>query len=244
MNSGYYAACAGLLASNQSLDIAANNLANMNTNGYRGQTELFRSLVAQAGGAPMSSLNRAINDYGVIGGTFMNTGPGHLGETGSPLDFALEGPGLFTVQTKAGVRYTRNGSFRTDPSGNLLTQEDDPVLGDQGPIKLPSGQVSVSADGTISVAGAVVAKLRLVEIDPRSLTAQGNTYFQAPAGAAQPAAATRVRQGMLEGSNVEPVTASVNLLSLQRHTDLLERTLHIIYSGFDGTAVQQLPNVG
>ena len=88
MNSGYYAACAGLLASSQSLDLAANNLANLNTTGFRGQTELFRSLVAQAGNAPMNSLNQAINDYGVMGGTFTNSSPGHLEETGNPLDFA------------------------------------------------------------------------------------------------------------------------------------------------------------
>lgn len=243
MNSGYYAACAGLLASNQSLDIAANNMANLNTTGFRGQTELFRSLVAQNGGAPMSSLNAAINDYGVIGGTFMNNASGHLDETGNPLDFALEGPGLFSVQTKAGVRYTRNGSFRVDPDGNLLTGQGDPVLGDQGAIKLPSGTVTVSTDGTISVAGAIVARLRLVEADPGALTAEGNTYFQAEPGAAQPANSTLVRQGMLEGSNVEPVTASVNLLNVQRHADLLERTLHVFYSVFDATAVQQLPSV-
>jgi flagellar basal-body rod protein FlgF/flagellar basal-body rod protein FlgG len=243
MNSGFYAACTGLLASSQSLDIAANNLANMNTTGFRSQTELFRSLVERSGGTPMSSLNQAINDYGVIGGTYMNSGPGHLEDTGNPLDFALEGPGLFTVQTKAGVRYTRNGAFRVDTDGNLLTAEGDAVLGDQGPIKLPSGEVSVSTDGTISIAGTLVTKLRLVEADPSALVAEGNTYFQAAEGAVQPASSTRVRQGMLEGSNVEPVSASINLLNVQRHAELLERTLHVFYSIFDATAAQQLSSV-
>jgi flagellar basal-body rod protein FlgF/flagellar basal-body rod protein FlgG len=191
----------------------------------------------------MSSLNRAINDYGVIGGTYMDTGPGHVEKTGNPLDFSLEGPGFFAVQTKGGVRYTRNGSFRVDTNGTLLTGEGDPVLGDQGAIKLPSGPVSVSEDGTISSAGAVVAKLQLADIDPRTLAALGNSYFQAPPGAAQPATSTRVRQGMLEGSNVEPVTAAVDLLNVQRHADLLERTLHVFSNDFDAIAVQQLPTV-
>ena len=142
MNSGFYAACAGLLASDQSLDIAANNLANLNTTGFRGQTELFRSLVAQSGGVPMTALNRAINNYGVIGGTYMNANPGHLGETGNPLDFALEGPGFLAVQTKAGLRYTRNGNFQVDTDGSLLTATGDHVLGDQGPVKLPNGPVT------------------------------------------------------------------------------------------------------
>jgi flagellar basal-body rod protein FlgF len=243
MNSGYYAACAGLVARSEALDVAANNLSNMNTTGFRGQTELFRSMIANSQDAPMNSLNEAINDYGVIGGTYTNPTSGHLERTDNPLDLGLEGPGYFAVQTQAGVEYTRNGNFQVDKSGTLITADGNPVLGQQGPIKLPSGPVSVSDDGTISVSGAVAGNLRLVEIDPRALTPQGNTYFQAPAASVTPAAATHVRQGMLEGSNVEPVSATVGLIALQRHADLLQRTLKIFSSDFDSTAVQQLSRV-
>lgn len=244
MNSGFYAACTALLSRNESLEIAANNLANLNTTGFRGQTELFRSLVAGAQeDASMSPLNRAINDYGVVGGAFVNSNPGHLDQTGNPLDLGLEGQGFFVAKTSGGVRYTRNGNFRVDTKGTLLTSAGDPVLGDQGPVKLPSGAVSISGDGTISVAGAVVAKLQLAEVDPGALVAEGNNYFQAPAGSVKNATSTRIQQGMLEGSNIEPVSASVGLVSLQRQADLLERTLHVLYSTFDGTAVQELPAI-
>jgi flagellar basal-body rod protein FlgF/flagellar basal-body rod protein FlgG len=243
MNSGYYAACAGLVARTEALDIAANNLANINTTAFRGQDGLFRSLVADSQGLPTSSLNEAINDYGVVGGTYINVTAGHLERTDNSLDFGLEGQGFFAVQTPAGVRYTRNGSFQVDKNGTLLTADSNPVLGQQGPIRLPSGPVSVSDDGTISVAGAVVAKLQLADIDPQALTAEGNTYFQAPASAVTPATTTQVRQGMLEGSNVEPVSAMVGLIEVQRHADLLQRTLRIFSSDFDSTAVQALPRV-
>jgi len=239
MNSGFYAACSALLARSDALDVAANNLSNVNTTGFRSQAELFRSMVSPDSTA--NSLNRAINDYGVLGGTFINMNSGHLEPTGNSLDLGIEGAGFFVAQTKAGIRYTRNGNFHVDTNGTLLTAEGDPVLGDRNlKLQLPSGPVSVSSDGTISVAGTLVGKLRLVELDPSSMTAEGNSYFQAAPEKVTDATATRVRQGMLESSNVEPVSASIGLLALQRHADLLERTLHVFYSDFDRTAVDQL----
>jgi len=243
MNSGYYAACAGLVARVEALDVAANNLANINTTGFRGQEGLFRSMVANAQDTPMSSLNEAINDYGVVGGTYINPTAGHLEHTDNPLDFGIEGQGYFAVQTQAGVGYTRNGNFQVDKNGMLLTSDGNPVLGQQGPIHLPSGPVSVSEDGTVSVSGAVTGKLQLMDVDPRAMQAMGNNTFQAPASAVTPATKAHVQQGVLEGSNVEPVSATVGLVSLQRHADLLQRTLKLFYTDFDDTAVQQLPRV-
>ena len=244
MYSGLYAACAGLVARNQDLDITANNLANVNTAGFRSQAEVFRSLVAGAEYGAQSGLNRAINDFAVTGGSFTTANPGHLETTGTPLDLAIEGPGFFAVQTKAGVRYTRNGNFRIDTQGTLLSADGDPVLGQAGPIRLPSGPVSVGSDGTVSVAQTVVGRLQVVDIDPQNLKAMGNTYFEAADGAtATPSTSANVRQGMLESSNIEPVSAAVNLIALQRHADFLQRTLRVFYSDFDHTAIEQLASV-
>jgi flagellar basal-body rod protein FlgF/flagellar basal-body rod protein FlgG len=200
-------------------------------------------MVAGAESGVGSALNRAINDYAVVGGSFTSSNPGHLDTTGNPLDLAIEGPGFLAVQTKAGVRYTRNGNFRVDAQGTLLSADGDPVLGQAGPIHLPSGPVSISNDGTVSVSETVVGRLQVAEIDPQNLKAEGNNYFEAPAGAATPATSSRVRQGMLEGSNIEPVSAAVNLVALQRHADFMQRTLRVFYSDFDRTAVEQLANV-
>jgi flagellar basal-body rod protein FlgF/flagellar basal-body rod protein FlgG len=239
MDSGFYAACAGLIARTQAMDISANNLANVNTSGFRGQAQAFRSMVAGAQSGMENALNSAINDYAVTGGSFTSATPGHLEATGNPLDLGLEGPGFFAVQTKAGVRYTRNGNFRVDTQGTLLSADGDPILGQEGPIRLPAGPVSVSNDGTVSVAETLVGRLRLVETDPQKLKAEGNNYFQTEPGAtAAPATSSRVRQGMLEGSNIEPVSAAVDLVALQRHVDFLQRTLRVFYSDFDRTAVE------
>ncbi len=244
MNSGYYAACAGLVARTEELDVAANNLANINTTAFRGQEGLFRSMVENSQDESMSSMNEAINDYGVVGGTYINPTGAHLTQTGNLLDLGIEGQGYFAIQTPDGVRYTRNGNFQVDKNGTLLAPDStNPVLGQQGAIRLPSGPVTVSEDGTISVAGAVVGKLQLVNIDPRAMQAQGNNTFQAPPSAITPASNAHIRQGTLEGSNVEPVAATVGLVAVQRYADMLQRTLKIFYTDFDGTAVQQLPRV-
>src|SRR5271157_4802472 len=148
MDSGYYAALTGLMAKMDALDVAASNLANVSTAGYKSQKEFYSSLTAALSGRmPASNLNRAINDYGILGGAVVSSESGSLQKTGNQLDVAVEGTGFFAVQTRAGVRYTRNGSFRLDPSGHLISSVGDAVLGELGPITLTSGQVSISPDG-------------------------------------------------------------------------------------------------
>ena len=166
MDSGYYAACAGLRAQTQALEVAAHNLANINTTGYREQQGLFRSLLAGANGQQLSPLNRAINDFGVLGGSRVDLSPGSLERTGNPFDLGIEGKGFFVVQTSRGTLYTRNGNFRVSAKGQLVTTEGDQVMGEQGPISVPSGPVAISPDGTLSLNGAIAGKLRLVEFSP------------------------------------------------------------------------------
>ncbi|HUK23288.1 MAG TPA: flagellar basal-body rod protein FlgF [Terriglobales bacterium] len=244
MNSGYYAACAGLMAQTQALDIVANNLANLGTTAYHGQQPTFRSLLAGAPAAGANPLNFAINDFDVLGGSRIDSSPGNLERTGNPLDLALEGNGYFVVQTAAGVRYTRNGSFQVSTKGQLITSTGDPVMGDQGVIVLPAGPVSISADGTISSAGATAGKLRIVEFAPgTSPVAEGTSYYSAPANSVRTAAGAYVRQGMLEASNVNPVAATVSLIVVQRQADMMERALSAYYNEFNRVAAQDLPRV-
>jgi flagellar basal-body rod protein FlgF len=244
MDSGYYAACAGFAAQTQALELVANNLANLSTAGYRAQQATFHSLVAGPGTVALSPLNAAVNDFGVLGGSRIDLTSGSLTATGNPLDLGIAGAGFFVVQAAQGIAYTRNGGFHTTPAGVLMTAQGETVLGEQGPITLPNGAVAVSTDGTVSVDGAVVEKLRLAEFAPNtSLSAMGNTLYSAPDGSALPPASSSVRQGMLETSNVNPLQGAVALITIQRNAEMIQRALTLFDSQFDQTAAQDLPRV-
>jgi flagellar basal-body rod protein FlgF/flagellar basal-body rod protein FlgG len=244
MDSGYYAACAGFAAQVQALDLVAHNLANLGTAGYRGQQATFRSLLAGKEMVPSNPLNAAVNDFGVLGGSRIDRTAGSLAATGNPLDLGIAGNGFFAVQSAEGLVYTRNGGFHVTPTGQLVTGEGEPVLGDQGPITLPNGAVSVSADGTVSVDGAVAARLRLAEFSPSTdLSAVGNALYAAPDGSALPAASSSIRQGMLEESNVSPVEGVVQLITIQRNAEMMQRALTLFDSQFNQIAAQDLPRV-
>jgi flagellar basal-body rod protein FlgF/flagellar basal-body rod protein FlgG len=244
MDSGYYAACAGLAAQTQALELVANNLANLGTAGYRGQQATFRSLLAGSGMLAWNPVNAAVNDFGVLGGSRIDLASGSLTATGNSLDLAIAGKGFFAVQSAQGLLYTRNGGFHRTITGKLVTAQGDPVLGAQGVINLPHGAVAVSADGTISVDGAVVAQLKVAEFSPdTNLTAAGNALYSAPAGSALPAASSSIRQGMLEESNVSSVSGVVQLITIQRNAEMMQRALTLFDSQFNQVAAQDLPRV-
>ena len=116
MDSGFYAACAALMARSQALDLVANNLANTSTPGFRGQHNIFRSFLATASGHQGSGLNRAVNDFGISGGSQMDLTEGNLEHTGNDLDFGVQGPGFFQDpdRKRAGV-YTQRKFSGFDP---------------------------------------------------------------------------------------------------------------------------------
>ena len=244
MDSGYYAACAGLAAQMQALDVVASNLANLGTAGYRGQEATFRSLIAGEDRMPLNPLNAAVNNFGVFGGTRIDLASGSLTSTGNPLDLAVAGKGFFAVQSDSGILYTRNGGFHRTSKGELVNAEGDSVLGEQGVLDLPNGAVAVSADGTISVDGAVVGRLRIAEFaSDTNLVARGKALYAAPAAAELPAASSSIRQGMLEESNVSPVEGVVELIAIQRNAELMQRALTLFDSQLNQTAAQDLPRV-
>lgn len=245
MDSGYYAACTALISRTQELDTIANNLANVSTAGYRGEQDVFSEVLANAGNPSGSALDQAMNSFGILSGTTLDQAQGALQKTGNNLDVAIEGPGYFEVQTMDGQAYTRNGGFQISAHGQLVTSDGDAVLGENGTITMPPGPVSISADGTISSNGAVVGKLKVVEFPAGTqLTGLGNSYYSAPADTAETATQSSVRQGMLESSNVNPITAMVQLVTAQRSAEMMQRALSMFNSEIDRTATQDLPKVG
>ncbi|MGB8115137.1 MAG: flagellar hook-basal body protein [Candidatus Sulfotelmatobacter sp.] len=244
MDSGYYATCAGLAAQTQALELVAHNLSNLSTTGYRAQQTTFRSLLVGDASVSVNPLNVAINNFGVLSGSRLDLTSGSFSPSGNPLDAAVAGKGFFAVQSANGILYTRNGSFHTTGSGQLVTGDGNAVLGQQGPITLPNGNVAISSDGTISVDGNVVDRLNLAEFPAgTNLTAVGDSTYRAPTGAAVPAVESTVRQGMLEGSNVGAMEGVVQLITVQRNTELLSRAMSAFDSQLNQTAVQDLPKV-
>jgi flagellar basal-body rod protein FlgF/flagellar basal-body rod protein FlgG len=248
MDSGFYVAYAGFAARMQALDVVASNLANASTTGYKSQTPFYRALSAATGDESLTPLNQAVNKFGILGGSRLDPRSGSLLQSGGATDLAIEGEGYFTLQTAAGNRYTRNGVFHLNGTRQLVTQDGDLVLGEQGkqliPITVPTGALSVSTDGTISVDGALVAKLHVVQFAPDTeLDPEGNSRYIAPPGSEKPATGENVRQGMLESSNISPVTGAVNLIVLQRQADMMSRALSILHMEFNRPATQDVPRV-
>jgi flagellar basal-body rod protein FlgF len=240
LDSGFYAACSGLKSQTNALEIAANNIANVSTTGYRGQMPAFHSLLVQTAGPRMGGWEQLVNEQAALNGARLDLGQGNLEHTGNPLDFAIEGPGFFEVQAKGGTLYTRNGNFQVSAAGELVTPAGDPVLGVSGPIKVPHGTVAISPDGTVSVDGAVSGKLRLVEFAAAAeVKPAGSSYYSATGATA--AVASSVRQGMLESSNVSAVAAMVGLISAQRQAEMSERAMSAFYSEFNRIAAGELP---
>ncbi len=244
MDSGLYAACAGLRAQSQALEVVAHNLANLNTPGFRGQQATFQSLLASTTPAMPTLLNLATNNFGVLEGSHVDMTSGSLETTGNLLDVGVEGVGFFVVQTAGGLRYTRNGSFRVDGKGELVTSAGDPVLGETGTIRVPAGPISISPDGTISVRDAVAGKIRLAEFAPGTrLEAEGKALLAAPGAKAQPARQASLRQGTLESSNVNAIESVVGLIQVQRHAEMLQRALSMFDAEFNRIAANEIPRL-
>lgn len=243
MDSGLYAACAGLVSRTQALDTIASNVANSSSAGFRGEHNVFGTVLASAQHHRLSAVNKMVNSYGVLSNSQLDETAGTMTRTGNDLDLAIEGSAYFKVQTKTGVAYTRNGAFQVSTTGQLTTASGDAVMGESGPIQLPHGKLAVSPDGTLSVDGAVAGKLKLATFAPRSLTSHGTGYYAAPASAEQPATDAAVRQGSLESSNVSPVEGMVQLISAQRAAESMRHVLSMLDSEMDKTAATDLARV-
>lgn len=245
MDSGYYAAIAGLVARTQNLDIAASNLANAQTTGYRAEREYFRSVLLGPDGSD-SQLGRVVNNYGVLGGDRISLAQGTLDRTGNPLDLAIEGEGFFEIQTAQGVRFTRNGNFHRTPDGKLVTARGDQVLSSTGqPIPVPPGEVTIGADGSLSVDGGVAASVGVFSFPQGTdLKPEGADRYRAPDDVrAQAVKSASVHQGALETANQDTITSSVNLILVQREAEMMQKALTVFHSEFNKIASEDLPKV-
>lgn len=222
MSDGITLAFSGAVAQAEALDVAAQNLANASTVGFRGLRPVFQQILAAAGAAAARPV--------IVAGTRADLGQGPLRATGGALDVALRGPGFLVVATPAGERYTRAGNLAVSADGLLVDAGGRPVLGDgAAPLRLPrdAGAVAIDAGGEVRAGGATVGRLRIVEFaDPARLGPEGESLWRAEAGAGpHDAAATEVVAGHLEQSNVDVVRGLVELVRISRAYDAFSRTL-------------------
>jgi len=251
MNSGFYAAFTGYEARVDALDVLANNLANVNTSGFKSQSTFYRTFADWMDPYYESPINLAANQYGVLGGTRLDLSQGTLTLTGNDMDVALQGAGFIAVLTAAGIRYTRDGNFAISKDRKLVTEHGDEVLSEQPdgrppqPIQLPAGKVTISADGSVSVDSALVAKLRIEDFPAgTALTQEGSSNLAAPVGVkGQPATNVTVQQGALESSNADAVRTTVAIMDLERTAQAMEKALSIFHNEFNKIAAQEIGRI-
>jgi flagellar basal-body rod protein FlgF/flagellar basal-body rod protein FlgG len=245
MDSGYYAAMTGLVARTQAMDLAATNLSNAQTPGYRAEQEYFRSVLLGPD-AHDSQLGQTVNNFGIIGGDRLNMSQGAIEQTGNPLDLAIEGEGFFQVQTPQGLRYTRDGGFHRTPIGQLVTAAGDPVLSATGQlIAVPPGQVAIGATGVVSVDGGVVATLGVFTFPKGTeLTPEGANRYRAPEAVLPVISKSMtVHQGAVENANQGVIAGTMNLILVQREAEMMQRALTVFHTEFNKIAAEDLPRV-
>ena len=208
------------------MDVVANNVANINTTGFKADRSLFEEyLNSGAHEDNFVGRDRRVS-YVQDRGTFKDFSQGPIEQTKNPLDLAIEGNGFLVVQTPAGERYTRDGGLQINNQGQLVNAAGYQVLGGSGPIvfQQTDKQVTIAADGNITVLegnnrlDSVRGKLRVVNFaDAQKLVKEGSNLYSAGAGvAATPDIKSTVRQGFIEKSNVNSVVEMSRMIEVTR----------------------------
>jgi flagellar basal-body rod protein FlgG len=232
-------AASGALAYEKRLQIISNNLANVNTVGYKADHSHFRVFELADPAVPTFEEPPELNTsqapkFWMQFDMYTDYSSGSLRKTGNDLDLALIGKGFFCVQTPDGVAYTRKGAFTLNSEGVLVTQDGWPVLGDGGEITIKSSenphqykQFAVGEDGNISVDGKQVDSLRIVDFaQPYSLTKIGDTLFKPAVGTGETNADDiKVSQGFIELSNVDAVKMMTEMIEVLRGYESYQKVI-------------------
>lgn len=203
------------------MDVASNNLANVDTTGFQKQTAHIYSFPE----APIIRVHQgqsrvlgALGTGAFVDGSRSSFAPGILRTTENPLDAALVGSGFFAVETAEGPRYTRDGRFSINQSGLLTTLDGNLVRGERGSIYVGEGHVLLNEKGEVTVNGEFVDKLLVVEFNDREgLLRRGANLFEALPEAGDPFRyPATIAPGVIEMANVNVVREMVNLINIQR----------------------------
>ncbi|MBI3699975.1 MAG: flagellar basal-body rod protein FlgF [Afipia sp.] len=235
------------------IDIISNNVANVNTTGFKADKSLFEEYLKSGAHEDNFSVRDRRVSFVQDHGTYhdLSSGPNEL--TKNPLDVAIDGKAFFAVQTSGGERYTRDGSFQINAQGQLVTTGGDVVQGANGPLVFqPTDRdINIAKDGTITVregtttqTDSIRGKLRLVSFDaPQRLQKEGRNFFSAPAGVNPiPDPKSSVNQGYVEKSNVNAVTEMSRMIEVMRTYQNVSALMQQ-QSDLRKTAIQSLADV-
>ncbi|MEC7703589.1 MAG: flagellar basal-body rod protein FlgF [Pseudomonadota bacterium] len=225
MDNSIYIAISRQKALQQQMNLVANNIANMNTSGYRSQHALFKEYVADQD--RIAEVNDPISLVQNIG-QYDNTKQGDIRTTGNTLDVALNGPGFFGAVTASGIEYTRAGNFTINGLGQLVTSTGFPVANQGGaPITIPDDAqgIIIGKDGTISSEDGTIDQIMISEFENyQNLTPQGNGLYKTE-DQALPATETVAMQGAVESSNVNPILEMTRMIEISRGYQSTQRLM-------------------
>ena len=227
MDNAFLISMSRQVALERQLDVVSNNIANLNTAGFKSTSAVFSEYMASSARENDFAPADAPVHFVIDRTAYRNFSQGPVQQTGNPLDVAISGDAFLSVQIAAGERFTRAGTLAINANGQLVTPEGAVVNGDNGPIvfQATDRSISISGDGRISVLEGLTnveslrGKLRLAAFtQPQQLQSEGSNLFSAPAGAGrQPApAAVSVIQGAVEGSNVNGVAEMTRMIEINR----------------------------
>lgn len=206
------------------MDMVANNIANINTHGYKAEQMMFIDHVIKSKGGPTVFGDKISYVRDVA--SFIDLSEGPLQTTGNPLDISVRGDSFFAIQTEEGERYTRNGRLELDEGGQLVNESGQPILSDGGTpfIFAPTDtDITISRDGTISTENGVLGRLRVVRFEnPQLLERLPGGLFESPDPAIE-AENRDVVQGMLEGSNINGIQEMTNMIEVHRAYDRVRK---------------------
>lgn len=240
---GIYTPLSGALAQERVLEIIANNLANVNTTAFKGDNISFKLLDSEpeknyASPLPPANFKVDLQEYMPFKGNEIafvgiadierDVSQGPAIETRNPTDLMIEGEGMFAVQTPDGIRYTRSGDFKISPDGVLMTSSGHPLMGERGDIFVRSSAFEVNHRGEVYQDGELVDRVRIYEFaDQRQLERTGDNYFHfgGPDADRTLAANTSVRQGFLEGSNVNAIKSLTAMIIAHRSFEAYQKAI-------------------
>lgn len=226
---GLYTAATGMMVQSKKMDIISNDLANVNTTGYKKDETIISSfpdiLTSKIGGQDVTGQNvKPIGNMSLgarVDEVYTSFTQGSLIKTDGVVDIAVQGDGFLSIGTPAGVAYTRDGQFSINGEGFIVTKEGYSVLGQEGPISVgeeylnAGGSIKIDEKGNLIVNGEAMDTLALVDFaDKRTLTKMGDNLYTSITAPTEFGGS--IIQGFIEASNVNPVTAMVDMITVSR----------------------------